>query len=238
MVVIGSGVAGLSAAALLAKYGLDVVVCESHTIAGGAAHSWVQRGYHFESGPSLYSGMASRGPAANPLALVLQAIGEPLDLIEYHRWNVLVPEAPAGGFVTGVGKHGFDGLLQHASTEPDALAEWRRFQEFVLPLAKAATALPPAAIRLDTGVLVSALGRYLPSLLASGSQVAKLTGPFSKIVEDAGVRDPFILNWLDLLCFLLSGLPASGTIAAVGCSGPSDQQLHMEAAQPPANGGN
>ncbi len=28
------------------------------------------------------------------------------------------------------------------------------------------------------------------------------------------MTDPFILNWLDLLCFLLSGLPASGTIAA------------------------
>ena len=27
-------------------------------------------------------------------------------------------------------------------------------------------------------------------------------------------RDPFIRNWLDLLAFLLSGLPANGTIAA------------------------
>lgn len=33
-------------------------------------------------------------------------------------------------------------------------------------------------------------------------------------VMDAHVRDPFIRNWLDLLCFLLSGLPANGTIAA------------------------
>ncbi len=28
------------------------------------------------------------------------------------------------------------------------------------------------------------------------------------------VKDPFINNWLNLLCFLLSGLPANGTIAA------------------------
>ncbi len=28
------------------------------------------------------------------------------------------------------------------------------------------------------------------------------------------VSDPFILNWLDLLSFLLSGLPADGTIGA------------------------
>lgn len=33
-------------------------------------------------------------------------------------------------------------------------------------------------------------------------------------VTDGQITDPFVLNWLDLLCFLLSGLPANGTIAA------------------------
>lgn len=61
VIVIGSGVGGLSCGALLAKYGVKVTVLESHDIPGGAAHSWVQKGYHFESGPSLYSDMASRG---------------------------------------------------------------------------------------------------------------------------------------------------------------------------------
>ena len=31
---------------------------------------------------------------------------------------------------------------------------------------------------------------------------------------DGKITDPFVRNWLDLLCFLLSGLPANGTIAA------------------------
>jgi hypothetical protein len=31
------------------------------------------------------------------------------------------------------------------------------------------------------------------------------------------VTDPFVRNYLDLLCFLLSGLPADGTIAAEVC---------------------
>lgn len=60
----------------------QVTVCESHSIPGGAAHAWVRDGYHFESGPSLYSGMADRGKAANPLAHVLQAVGEELNLIK------------------------------------------------------------------------------------------------------------------------------------------------------------
>ena len=39
---------------------MQVTVVESHAIPGGAAHAWVQNGYHFESGPSLYSGMAAK----------------------------------------------------------------------------------------------------------------------------------------------------------------------------------
>lgn len=78
---------------------LQVTVCESHSIPGGAAHAWVQDGYHFESGPSLYSGMAGTGKEANPLAHVLQAIGEDLELIRYNTWNVIVPE---GEFLTKV----------------------------------------------------------------------------------------------------------------------------------------
>ena len=35
-----------------------------------------------------------------------------------------------------------------------------------------------------------------------------------QVLDAADIRDPFIRNWLDLLSFLLSGLPANGTIAA------------------------
>ena len=56
--VIGSGIGGLCCAALLAHYGLEVIVCESHTIAGGAAHSFQRDGFIFDSGPSLYSGLS------------------------------------------------------------------------------------------------------------------------------------------------------------------------------------
>jgi len=44
-------------------------------------------------------------------------------------------------------------------------------------------------------------------------QLTMLTQPFSKILE-AEVSDPFILNWMNLLCFMLSGLPANGTLTA------------------------
>merc|ERR1719253_1447880 len=75
VVVIGAGIGGLSAASLLAKYGKKVIVCESHTEPGGAAHAWHRDGYTFESGPSLYSTMTDKY-SMNPMGQVLDAIGE------------------------------------------------------------------------------------------------------------------------------------------------------------------
>ena len=75
VVVIGSGIGGLCAGALAAHSGLKVAVCESHDAPGGAAHEWTVKGFHFESGPSLYAGLSpDRSP--NPLKHVFQIIGE------------------------------------------------------------------------------------------------------------------------------------------------------------------
>lgn len=68
--VIGSGIGGLCCGSLLARYDQDVLVLESHDLAGGAAHSFEIKGYKFDSGPSLFSGFQSRGLQANPLAQV------------------------------------------------------------------------------------------------------------------------------------------------------------------------
>ena len=79
--------------------------------------------------------------------------------------------------------------------------------------AAASSVIPPAAIRADPAVALTTLGRYFPDLLASGSYAGSLTQPYGSLI-DGIVTDPFVKNWLDLLCFLLSGLPADGTIAA------------------------
>lgn len=68
--MIGSGLGGLCCAGLLARYGQDVLVLESHDRPGGAAHSFDIKGFNFDSGPSLFSGFQSRGPQANPLSQV------------------------------------------------------------------------------------------------------------------------------------------------------------------------
>ena len=75
VIVVGSGIGGLVAGALLAHYGRRVLVCESHAIAGGAAHSFSRQGFEFDSGPSFYCGL-SDPRSLNPLRQVLDVLEE------------------------------------------------------------------------------------------------------------------------------------------------------------------
>lgn len=54
VVIIGSGFAGLSAAAFMAKAGWDVQVLEKQSTAGGRARMWLIDGFSFDMGPSWY----------------------------------------------------------------------------------------------------------------------------------------------------------------------------------------
>lgn len=83
-------------------------------------------------------------------------------------------------------------------------------------------ALPPLSIRGDLGVLSTAAARYGPSLIKSFLQMGpgaalgatKLLRPFSEILDDLQLKDPFIRNWIDLLSFLLAGVKANAVLSA------------------------
>ncbi|KAG9456933.1 hypothetical protein H6P81_001441 [Aristolochia fimbriata] len=218
VVIIGSGIGGLCCGGLLSRYKQDVLVLESHDLPGGAAHSFDIKGYKFDSGPSLFSGFQSRGPQANPLAQVLDALGESVPCASYDSWMVYIPDSE---FLSRIGPTEFlKDLEKYASM--DAVREWRKLLDAVLPMSAAATALPPLAIRSDIGVVSTAAARYAPSLLKSFIQMGpqgalsatKLLRPFSEILDSLELKDPFIRNWVDLLSFLLAGVKSDGVLSA------------------------
>jgi len=61
IVVVGGGVSGLTAAALLAHAGKSVTVVEAHTVPGGCASFYQRAGYRFDVGATLAGGFGPRG---------------------------------------------------------------------------------------------------------------------------------------------------------------------------------
>jgi phytoene dehydrogenase-like protein len=210
VVVIGSGLAGLSCAALLSYSDKHTVVLESHDAPGGAAHSWTRRGFHFESGPSLYSGLSmDRSP--NPLKNIFQIIEEDCEWITYDRWGTVLP----GGikFAAKIGPEEFGDILREHGG-PGAVEEFTALMERMTPLSNAAQAMTSMALREDLGAVFTLL-KYPKELFETLQQGQALNEPFSGIMEEMKIENKFVKNWLDMLCFLLQGLPAGGTMNAV-----------------------
>ena len=226
-VVIGSGLAGLSCAGLLASRGYQVAVLEQHYEVGGCAHEFnvnlngrtvpsevlarnPEPVFKFEAGPSLYSGL-SPFRSANPLKHVFQMIGEEPEWITYDTWGAHLPEVP-DGYELSIGAENFMEILRRYGG-PTAREDWDKLAEKLRPLSSGVMALPSTAVRGDFGVLATLGLRYPKAFLDVISKAKQIIAPFD--LDAYGVRDPFLRNYLDLIAFLLQGLPSNGTLTAV-----------------------
>ncbi len=211
VIVIGSGIGGLTAAALLARYGKRVIVCESHTIAGGAAHSFRRRGFEFDSGPSFYCGLNNDGGLAqslNPVKQVLDVLEESLATISYDPLGHY--HFPEGSFPVYSNAERYRQELSKIT--PQGAEEFQQFEQRLLPLYDAMRGIPSLALRSDWQVIFLLIGRYLPALMKMLPHLPLVQASVGNVM-DATVKDPWIRRLIDLECFLLSGLKAHGTIA-------------------------
>ncbi|MDJ0799703.1 MAG: NAD(P)/FAD-dependent oxidoreductase [Calothrix sp. MO_167.B12] len=211
VIVIGSGIGGLTAAALLARYGKRVIVCESHTIAGGAAHSFRRRGFEFDSGPSFYCGLSGDNRSAsslNPVKQVLDVLGESLATVSYDPLgHYHFPEVSLPVYSNAEGYR-----QELAKITPQGAKEFQQFEQRLLPLYDAMKGIPSLALRADWQVITLLVGRYLPSLLKMLPNLPLVQASVGSVM-DRTVQDPWVRRLIDLECFLLSGLKAHGTIA-------------------------
>ena len=219
VIVIGSGIGGLSAASLLSKYGYKVKVFESHYLAGGCCHMFDHRDkngglWKFEVGPSIWEGLDR--PTGNPLRMVFDALDEEMPCETYDgismwttegHWRFQVGDDEAPG--------GFCDLLREKSTDPElAIKEWKALKNRLEPLYDALDACPLTALRQDAGLLVStviAIPFYLthPKVMLD---IPYILDSFHKLSRQY-VTEPFLKQWIDMLAFF-SGFPAEGTMGA------------------------
>jgi carotene isomerase len=207
VIVIGSGIGGLVAGALLARYGQRVVICESHTIPGGAAHGFARQGFQFDSGPSFYCGLGDR-PSANPLTQVLQVLDE---------WVPAVAYDPLGHYHFPEGTVPIYGNSERYRAEiakitPQGAQELAALEQRLLTLYQGLRGVPTLALRADWQLLPVLLTRYWPSLLKLLPQLGIMQESVGALM-DRCVQDPWVRRLIDLECFLLSGLKAHATIA-------------------------
>lgn len=206
-IAIGSGIGGLVAGGLLARYNRRVLILESHSLPGGAAHGFSRRGFHFDSGPSFYCGLSDAG-SLNPLRQILAVLGESVDAIPYD---------PLGHY------HFPEGSLPIyrdcdryrravAELTPSGAEELKGFEGDLLRLYEGLKDIPTLALRADWRGLPVLFKHYPLPLLKLLPRLGDISASAGQIC-DRHVRDPWVRRLIDLECFLLSGLKAEGTVA-------------------------
>lgn len=147
----------------LYRYGYEVLVVESHTSPGGAAHHWSRGQFNFDSGAALFSGInptletAASGEqryntTANPLSSVLAAIDETVpSVIDLPDRATCLVYPDGKQYRTQLGSEKFTEVVKER-LGAEAAREWTAFQDSVKKLCTTAGAIPPAAVRLDPGV--------------------------------------------------------------------------------------
>ena len=207
VVIIGSGIGGLCCGSILSLSGKKVLICEAHTHPGGVAHSFDMKGYKFESGPSLWSGIG-KWPTTNPLGQILKLLDEKVELIKYQGWQVNVPE---GNFNLEVGQEPFKNRIRMLRGEK-SVKEWDSFVSEIKPLSQIVSEIPLLSSSPEIINFLEII-KLAPKFLLNLNSLPKLNGGFGNIVDNH-LTDPFLRNWVDLLSFLISGMPMHDTNSA------------------------
>jgi len=113
---------------------------------------------------------------------VLDAIGEKVECVQYKNWIGYLPE---GTFTFTADRKAYEAEIRRVGGTR-AASEWRELEDRMEPLARAAMALPAAALRPDPAVVFTA-GRFLPQLWPYLPATKDLLSPFSNLVNQVNL---------------------------------------------------
>lgn len=127
VVIIGSGLGGLSTGVVLAKNGYDVTILEQGTQIGGCLQCFYRRGMKFETGMH-FIGSADEGQILNKMLRYLE-IDDKLSLYRLDTWRYNVVSLQGQQFNFANGKEPF--IEQMASYFPDQKDNLRKYRDII-----------------------------------------------------------------------------------------------------------
>jgi C-3',4' desaturase CrtD len=210
VVVVGAGIAGLTAAALLAKAGLRVQLLEAHHQSGGCAGTFRRGPYTFDVGATQVAGLEPGGIHAR----IFQHLGIPLPLAS--------PLDPGCVVDLGDGHPPVQLWRDPARWQAERQAQFpgsERFWQLTAALHRANwgfAAQDPVLPPRNAWDLTQLLGALRPANLASGLLVGSTIADLLHLCGAAG--DPRLRRFLDLQLKLYSQEPADRTAALYGAT--------------------
>lgn len=217
VIIIGSGIGGLSAAALLTAYGKKPLILESHSVPGGAAHGFsvkTSRGkFDFDTGPSFFCALSST-PSLNPLTQALSAVNAEVKCTAYDHFIIDDMKYKKCIKMYDEKHKTVQSITDHYGVNSGN--EMNRFYNKIMKLYQGMK-IPSIALRgdwLNLGLILSHRQKWLKHLLTLLPYVNLLTKPISYVMNQVDVTDGNVKFLLDIECFLLSGLKTNGTITA------------------------
>ena len=118
---------------------------------------------------------------------------------------------PEGHFNLDVGQEPFKNRLNLLRGDK-SVEEWNSFVATIKPLSQIVSEIPLLSSLPETMnflEIIKLASKFLPNI----NLLPKLNGGFGDIV-DYHLKDPFLRNWVDLLSFLISGMPMHDTNSA------------------------
>ena len=175
VIVIGGGIAGLSAGVYALRCGFDVTVLESHSIAGGNCTSWKRSGYLFEGGMHWLTGSAKE----EPINKMWRTVGALNDSVQIHYSEPFIEYDYQGTSIRFY--RDVDTTEKHLiSLSPADAKEIKALCNNIRKVKN--LAMPVTDLR---GVKVTKKTRLPISLLFSAISAMRIMSSFSRISRDA-----------------------------------------------------
>ncbi len=178
IIIVGAGIAGLSAGIYAQQSGFDVTIYESHTIPGGASTSWRRKGYLFEGGIHWIMGVSPK----HPLNRVWRELGALRDDVAVHSRDPFFTvdyEGQTGCLYRDVEKlkQHFLKLSPEDENEIDKLCrDIKRFMKVKMPVSD----IKDVKVKKKASVHLSSVIKMLPAFSKMSFYAKQTAGEFAQ----------------------------------------------------------